>query len=94
MKLIVLSSGSKANGYILVGKKDTPSIEAGVPLKEAKVAMGWNLRPVRGCLISHKHADHAGRYIEYAKAGILVLAPESVFFVPHNRNRPIQPDLF
>ncbi len=91
MKLICLGSSSKANGYILQREGEALVIEAGVPLKDAKKALGWNTRAIRGCLVSHSHKDHGGYYMEYAKAGIPVLAPVDVFITPHNRNRPVQP---
>jgi len=92
MKLICLSSSSKGNGYILSAEGEALVIEAGVPLKAVKKALGWNLRPIRGCVISHSHADHCGHYMDYAKAGINVLAPADVFTIPHNRNHPVVPN--
>jgi phosphoribosyl 1,2-cyclic phosphodiesterase len=71
MELTVLASGSRGNGYILKGKRgESLLIEAGVPFKDYKKALNFNMRDVRACLVSHAHRDHA-RYIkEYEGIGI------------------------
>jgi len=74
MILTVLDSGSKANGYILQNDTEAIIIEAGVPIKEAKKALGFNIRKVVGCLVSHSHTDHAGRAREYQDSNINICA--------------------
>lgn len=70
MKLHVLGSGSTGNGYILEGENSALIIEAGLPMMEAKKALQFNLSKVAGLVASHPHADHSGRALEYAMAGI------------------------
>lgn len=70
MKLKVLGSGSSGNCYILESDTEALIIEAGVPLKEVKVALGFNVRKIVGAIVSHSHGDHC-KYIEqYKKSGI------------------------
>lgn len=70
MKLHVLGSSSAGNGYILEGETSALIVEAGVPIREAKKALNFNISKVEGLIISHCHNDHAGRANEYAAAGI------------------------
>ena len=79
MKLHILGSSSKGNGYVLEAVNDALIIEAGVKLIEAKKAINFNISKVVGCVISHQHGDHAGYIQEYVDAGIMVLAlPEVI----------------
>lgn len=75
MKLKVLGSGSSGNCYILENDTEALIIEAGVPFKDVKVALGFNVRKIIGVITSHSHGDHAKYIHEYAKAGIAVIAP-------------------
>lgn len=78
MKLTVLGSSSSGNGYILYNEKETLIIEAGIRLSALKEAMDFNISRIAGCLISHRHNDHAGYLEAYAKAGIRILTSEDV----------------
>ena len=91
MKLIVLGSSSKGNGYVLMNKDEAIVIEAGVRLREVKKAVDYRVSMIKACLVSHSHNDHGGYAHEYAAAGINVMGPGDVFVIPHNRNRPVQP---
>ena len=91
MKFTVLASGSKANGYLLHNQSEALVIEAGVSLLKVKKALDFRLHLIKGCIVTHRHRDHA-RYIrQYADAGISIFGPENIFEVPHHRNRPIWP---
>ena len=79
MKLITINTGSRGNGYAL--QADTGEIlllEAGVPLKEVKKAIGYQTSKVVGCVISHVHGDHCKYAKEYLKAGITVSSNKDV----------------
>lgn len=55
MLLKILGSGSSGNGYILETDSEVLLLEAGIPVKEMKKAIGWNVMKICGCLISHEH---------------------------------------
>lgn len=74
MELVVIGSSSKGNGYVLNGTTEALCIEAGTKLFETKKALGFDLRKVRGCIVTHQHNDHARYAKEYADSGICVLA--------------------
>lgn len=71
MKLIVLDSGSKANGYILqAANGESLILEAGVHPDKLEKAMNFDFSGVVGCLVSHRHMDHAQWLSKYLKSGI------------------------
>lgn len=55
MKLKVLSSSSRGNAYILKSPTGTLLIEAGIPFREIQKGLGFDLKGVVGCLVSHEH---------------------------------------
>ena len=75
MKLKVLGSGSSGNCYILENDAEALIIEAGLPFKEVKKALDFNVRKIVGVAVSHSHQDHAKYVTEYEKAGIPVFKP-------------------
>jgi len=79
MKLSVLASSSKANGYLLHNKSEALVIEAGVSLLKVKKALDFRLDIIKGCIVTHRHKDHARALVAYANAGINILAPDDVF---------------
>lgn len=72
MKLHVLGSNSKGNGYILEGKSQTLLLEAGLPLKDVKEALKFDLTKVVGALVSHVHGDHSKYIKQFTDSGIRV----------------------
>jgi len=72
MKLKCLGSSSKGNCYILDGDSEALVIEVGIPLKEVKKALDFNISKVVGALISHRHNDHSKYFADYMKSGIQV----------------------
>jgi phosphoribosyl 1,2-cyclic phosphodiesterase len=93
MQLTVLASSSKANGYLLHNEGEALVIEAGVSLLKVKQALDFRLDIIQGCIVSHRHKDHARALVAYANAGIDILAPDDVFkeHQPHHRFRTALP---
>lgn len=85
MKLIVLGSSSKGNGYILTNGKETLLLETGVALSEVKKALNFDISSIVGALVTHEHKDHAGRVDEYMKAGIDIYCSMGTFSTAHHR---------
>lgn len=48
-------------------------------MMEVKKALGFNIRGIKGCVVSHEHKDHAGYIKEFVRSGIRVLALPEVF---------------
>lgn len=76
MRLKVLGSGSSGNTYILENETEALIIEAGIPFKEVKKALDFNVRKIVGVICSHRHKDHFQHVKEYLKVGIPVVMPE------------------
>lgn len=72
LTLKCLATGSSGNCYILESDTEALIIEAGVPLKEVKIALGFNVRKIVGVVVSHSHGDHYKYHGEFEKAGIPV----------------------
>lgn len=75
MELKCLGSSSAGNCYLLENETECLVIEAGVPFKEVKKALDFNVRKIVGVVVSHSHGDHAKYIKEYETAGIKVLKP-------------------
>lgn len=75
MKLKVLGSDSSGSCYILENYAEAVIIEAGLPFKEVKKALGFNIRKIKAVIISHEHGDHRKYWYEYARDGIPVFEP-------------------
>lgn len=65
MVLKVLGSGSSGNCYVLENDTEALIIESGVPLKEVKIALGFNIKKIVGVVASHSHKDHSGYVDQY-----------------------------
>lgn len=58
MKLHILESGSKANGYVIENENEALIIEAGVPVERVVKALNYK-NIVCGVLVTHEHGDHS-----------------------------------
>jgi ribonuclease BN (tRNA processing enzyme) len=75
LRLTCLGSGSAGNCYLLHNETECLVIEAGIPFKEVKKALDFNISKIIGIVVSHEHGDHAKYLHEYIKVGIPVMAP-------------------
>ena len=76
MKLKVIGSSSKGNGYALIADNEILLHECGCPFKEIKKAIDWQILKIKGCLLTHGHSDHSKYTKDYLKAGIPVYTNE------------------
>lgn len=80
MTLKCINSGSKGNCYLLTSSRgDTLVLECGVTIKELKKALGFSIKNVAGCIVTHQHDDHAKALKDVVRLGIPVLALDEVF---------------
>lgn len=79
MKFKTIVSGSKGNCYLLETEDGSLLIEAGIPIKKIKRALGFDFSNIQGCLVTHEHGDHAKAINDIAKLGIDVYASEGTF---------------
>jgi len=74
MQLKVLGSSSAGNCYLLDGKTECLVLEAGLPFKDVKKSLDFNVNKIVGVVVSHSHKDHFGHAEDYLKSGIKVYA--------------------
>ena len=55
MQLKVVSSGSSGNCYLLTIGSETLILDAGCRFREVKIALGFNIRPIKGVVVTHEH---------------------------------------
>lgn len=79
MELKVLGSSSAGNCYVLDNGNEALILEAGVAFTKVKKALGFNIRKVAGCLITHQHNDHAKFLRNVVECGIHTLALPEVW---------------
>lgn len=75
MRLICISSSSSGNGYLLTNGKETLIIEMGMPFKEVKKVLDFDISSIVGAVCSHTHGDHFHYHKEYEQAGIDLFTP-------------------
>lgn len=80
MKISVINSNSKGNGYILTA--DTGEIlliEAGVKFSEIKKALNFELHLVDCLICTHEHKDHSKSLSDVIAAGIPTIATKGTY---------------
>ena len=56
MILKCIGTGSSGNCYLLISDNgETLILDCGLPIKEIKKGLDWNIRGIRGMIISHAH---------------------------------------
>ena len=76
MKLKCIATGSTGNCYLLTSNSgETLILDCGIPIKEIKKGLNWNIRNVVCCIVSHVHSDHSKSVKDFEAMGIPVFAP-------------------
>lgn len=76
MKLKCLGSSSAGNCYLLTSNSgETLILDCGIPIKEIKKGLNWNIKDVVGVLCTHKHLDHSKSLNDFKSMGIPAFAP-------------------
>lgn len=79
MKLKCIATGSSGNCYTLTSDNgETLILDCGIPIKEIKKGLNWNIRSVVGCIVSHAHSDHSKSVKDLRDIGIPVCNPYEV----------------
>ena len=76
MKLKCIATGSTGNCYTLTSNSgETLILDCGIPIKEIKKGLNWNIKDVVGVLCTHKHIDHSKSLNDFKSMGIPIYAP-------------------
>jgi phosphoribosyl 1,2-cyclic phosphodiesterase len=76
MKLTCLGSSSAGNCYLLTSNSgETLILDCGIPIKEIKKGLNWNVKGVVGAICTHKHLDHSKSVKDFEAMGIRISTP-------------------
>lgn len=76
MKLKCIATGSTGNCYTLTSDNgETLILDCGIPIKEIKKGLNWNVKDVVGAICTHSHQDHSLSVYPFRRMGIPVYAP-------------------
>ena len=75
LTLKCLSSGSKGNCYLLNSETETLILDCGLPIREIKRGLNYDLKRVVGVCVTHVHKDHSMSVKDFESMGIPVFAP-------------------
>ena len=82
MKLKCIATGSSGNCYTLTSDSgETLILDCGIPIKEIKKGLNWNIRSVVGCIVSHTHSDHSKSVKDLCDMGITLCKPYEVLLM-------------
>lgn len=70
-----IGSGSSGNCYLLTANSETLILDAGMPIKEIKRGLNYDISHVAGCVVTHGHIDHHKSVKDIRLLGIPVFAP-------------------
>lgn len=74
MNLRVINTGSFGNCYLFEARNSTLIVELGVPFREVKQSLNFDLRKVAGAIVTHEHLDHSKGIRDAIQHGINVHA--------------------
>lgn len=63
--MTILGSSSRGNNYLLDCGGEHLIIECGVPCDKTLKVLDYDVRNVAGCIVTHKHNDHAKYIVQY-----------------------------
>lgn len=75
MVLKCLASGSSGNCYLLQHNGETLILDCGIPIKEIKKGLNFDIKKVVSVCASHGHQDHAKSVKDFENMGIPVYKP-------------------
>lgn len=76
MKLKCIATGSTGNCYTLTSNGgEILILDCGIPIKEIKKGLNWNIKNVVGVLCTHRHLDHSKSLKDFETMGIPICKP-------------------
>lgn len=78
MDIKIIASGSSGNAYLIGDGKTHLLLDAGIPFKRIQVGCGFRTSSIDGCLVTHRHGDHATAIQKLLQRGITVYSNADV----------------
>ena len=78
MDIKVIASGSSGNAYLIGDGWTRLLLDAGIPFKRIQIGCGFKTSSIDGCLVTHRHGDHAAAIPKLIERGITVYSNADV----------------
>lgn len=78
MDIKIIASGSSGNAYLIGDGKTRLLLDAGIPFKRIQIGCGFRTSSIDGCLVTHRHGDHAAAIPKLTERGITVYSNADV----------------
>ena len=78
MDIKILASGSSGNAYRISDGKTSLLLDAGIPFKEIQKGCDFRTGNISGCLVTHRHGDHAKAIPKMLQRGMHVYSNDDV----------------
>ena len=72
MDIKVIASGSSGNAYLIGDGRTRLLLDAGIPFKRIQIGCEFKTSSIDGCLVTHRHGDHAAAIPKLIERGITV----------------------
>lgn len=78
MDIKIIASGSSGNAYLIGDGHTFLLLDAGIPFKRIQIGCGFRTSSIDGCLVTHRHGDHAAAIQKLIARGIAVYSNADV----------------
>ena len=78
MDIKVIASGSSGNAYLIGDGRTRLLLDAGIPFKHIQIGCGFRTSSIDGCLVTHRHGDHAAAIPKLLQRGMTVYSNADV----------------
>lgn len=78
MDIQVIASGSTGNCYRISDGSTTLLLECGIRFESIQAGCGYKTSSISGCLVTHRHGDHAKSVKKLIQRGIPVYGPQDL----------------
>lgn len=78
MDIKVIASGSRGNCYRISDGSTTLLLECGIRFESIQAGCGYKTSNISGCLVTHRHGDHAKSVKKLIQRGIPVYGPKDL----------------
>lgn len=78
MDIKIIASGSSGNAYLIGDGHTLLLLDAGIPFKRIQIGCGFRTSSIDGCLVTHRHGDHAAAIPKLIERGIAVYSNADV----------------
>ena len=72
MDIKVIASGSSGNAYLIGDGRTRLLLDAGIPFRRIQIGCGFRTSSIDGCLVTHRHGDHAAAIPKLLQRGMTV----------------------